>query len=242
MQEPKINYDDPVILKRYHEFLKKYYDRYPKELQEKFPQQMGDDLKSGCIYDIMRQIYCAIGLIPNQLNAYRAYLELLVKYHVITRHLVEIGGGPYFLFAMYVDELQRKLGQGRMTVYDPRLVETKYGNINAIKDYFYEETDVSDIDLLVLIRTCGITKNGSSTLELALERSFEHKIDTFIALCSCYRIDENGFIIEKEEYHKMIIDMVSANTTSRDKVRILKLPDKHIHKDPIISITYDHQK
>lgn len=78
---------------------------------------------------IMNEIYAFLGLLADENNKYKGFVELLKQKYEIGVNAVEIAGGFFPNSAIYIDEEQHTIGRGTITVYDENLVTNKLGNI-----------------------------------------------------------------------------------------------------------------
>lgn len=175
--------------------------------------------KRDILPNILLQIYDELGILPDYMNPYKAFSELISSiYDIRDMNIVEIGGGTIPRLAKRLADMQTR---GTVTVYDPNLyLKNSYPNIKLIKRNFYPITNVDRKDLLVGLLPCG----ASSTI---VRSAIKNNKDFMIALCdSCnfyeyfdgYELDENWpySFIEKAS------SMVEENNLGKLKVKHIK--------------------
>ena len=125
--------------------------------------------------DTMRQIYDELGLIDDDKNAYKAFVDLLKDNFDINRNIIEVGGGVIPSVAKRISSMQ---DTGSVTVYDPKLSKSQKSNDNLIlkKQRFELNTDVSGADMLIGFMPCDAT-------ELLIRKATDNKLDFLVALC-----------------------------------------------------------
>lgn len=132
----------------------------------------------GSLPNILLQIYDELGILPDFMNPYKAFSELINKqFDIKDKNIVEIGGGTIPRLAKRLSDMQNR---GSITVYDPNLyIKKTYPNIKLIKRNFYPISNVDNADLLVGLLPCGASTS-------ILKSSLRHNKDFMIALCdSC---------------------------------------------------------
>ena len=130
---------------------------------------------------ILRQIYAKLGVLTNRENEYYRIFRFLKSNYDLGCNVLEICGGHYPILSEYIDKEQRNISCGTITVYDPKLVVNKLGNVNLVKDKFTKDIDISKYDLIISQSPCGVFQD-------IIDSSIGADKDYFIALCSCVYI------------------------------------------------------
>ena len=128
---------------------------------------------------ICMQIYDELGLLPDSINPYKAFAELINEtFNIKDKNIVEIGGGNIPRLAKRINKMQ---DTGTITVYDPNLYisENKIDNLKLVKRRFSSVTNVSGADLLIGLLPCG----SSSIIVKAATR---YNKDFMITLCDSH--------------------------------------------------------
>lgn len=127
---------------------------------------------------ICLEVYDGLGLLPDSLNPYKAFLKLLDdQFDVKNKNIIEIGGGKIPCLAKRISSIQN---MGCITAYDPNLIEDGiYDNLILRKRRFTSITNVSNADILVGLLPCG----SSSIIVSAAAR---YNKDFMIALCDSH--------------------------------------------------------
>ena len=125
--------------------------------------------------DTMRQIYDELGLIDDDKNAYKAFVDLLKDNFDIDRNIIEVGGGVIPSVAKRISAMQ---DTGCVTVYDPKLSKSQKQQDNLLlkKQRFELNTDVSGADMIIGFMPCDAT-------ELLIRKATDNKLDFLVALC-----------------------------------------------------------
>lgn len=132
----------------------------------------------GDLPNVLLQVYDEIGALPDYMNPYKAFSELInEQYNIEDKNVVEIGGGTIPRLAIRISEMQKR---GTVTVYDPNLyLKKSYPNIKLIKRNFYPISNVDNADLLVGLLPCGASVS-------IVKSAVKHNKDFMVALCdSC---------------------------------------------------------
>lgn len=140
-------------------------------------------MNDGSIYgipNICLQIYDEIGVLPDSINSYKAFAELVDEhFNIKDKNVVEIGGGNIPRLGKRIASMQDK---GTITVYDPNLYikeGEEYPRLTLKKRRFTPMNNVSSADVLIGLLPCG----ASSTI---IKSAIRYKKDFMIALCdSC---------------------------------------------------------
>ena len=171
------------------------------------------------IPNIVLQLYDDLGILPENLNPYKAFTEFLESIHDIKdKHIVEIGGGNIPVLAKRISCMQDK---GTITVYDPNIYLKKkdYPNMKLIKRNFYPISNVDNADILIGLLPCG----ASGTI---VKSAVRHKKDFMIALCDDCNYLEFYDSYNDEDRTLSFIDQtrkaVEDNNLGKLKVKYIK--------------------
>lgn len=149
--------------------------------------------RGGSIYDapkFIRQILAKMGVLTSKENEYRKAFMYLTKKFDLGCDVLELGGGHYPILSEYIDEYQRKIGKGTITVMDPKLVVPKLGNIKLQKGYFDKSTDISKYQLVVAL-------SPDDMFETIVSKCAQQDIEYFVSLCNCITTKYRQKMLEK---------------------------------------------
>lgn len=168
--------------------------------------------------NILLQIYDELGILPDYMNPYKAFSELINKqFDIKDKNIVEIGGGTIPRLAMRLSDMQNR---GSITVYDPNLyIKKTYPNMKLIKRNFYPISNVDYADLLVGLLPCGASAS-------ILKSSIRHDKDFMIALCDSCNFYEyfDGY----EEDSNWPYSFIESATKAVDESNLGKLKVKYL--------------
>ena len=162
----------------FRKYLKEYGQNYSDTFREFIQENFLKLTEPGETPDILFQLYCKFGMIPEEQNIYMGFAKMIGEKYGWNNRILEVGGGYYPIFSKYVDDEQQKSGSGTITVMDPVLVTDKLGKVKLQKQEFSRDMDVSDFELLIGICPCEATKEIISS-------ALFNKKEFFIALCGC---------------------------------------------------------
>ena len=171
---------NPKLQKKFARFKDKYANQYSLEAWEYIENHFFEDIHSNEVPDILMQVYEELGIFPSGGMFYHKHLKLLKQLFPIDGNIVEIGSGRIPAFANLLAKEQMQIGKGTITLYEPLLVEleAKYPNMTLHKEYFNENTDINNSDLVVGIMPCEAT-------ESILANAIKSKKDFYVAMCGC---------------------------------------------------------
>lgn len=172
------------------------------------------------IPNILLQLYDELGLLPDEINAYKAFVELLdSQFDIRNKNVVEIGGGNIPRLGKRIARIQDR---GTVTIYDPNLYmkNTGYSNMKLIKRKFYPISNVDNADVLVGLLPCG----SSSFI---IKSAIKNNKDFMIALCdSCNYLEYfDGYEEDPEwpiNFIKKTSYKVEENNMGKLKVKYMK--------------------
>lgn len=129
------------------------------------------------IPNIMLQVYAELGILPDNMNIYKAFFELVnEQFDIKNKNVVEIGGGTVPVLGKRIALFQDR---GSITIYDPKLYLNScrgFSNMKLIKRNFYPISNVDTVDVLIGLLPCG----ASATI---VKSAIKHNKDFMIALC-----------------------------------------------------------
>lgn len=132
------------------------------------------------IPSVCLQIYDELGVLPDKINCYKAFAELVdEQFNIKDKNVVEIGGGNIPRLGKRIASMQ---DTGTITVFDPNLYKkegVEYPRLTLINRRFTVMNNVSKADVLIGLLPCG----ASSTI---IKSAIKYNKDFMIALCdSC---------------------------------------------------------
>ncbi|MCH5166525.1 MAG: hypothetical protein J1F35_01405 [Erysipelotrichales bacterium] len=168
------------------DFLEEYFYLYSEE--EKYMINsyfLGRAFEDNKPIDIMDEIYQEIGVYDAVTdNIYSDFYNVMTSYLSINQRLLEVGCGILPSFAKMMVKKQRC---GSLIVIDPNVrLERAYG-FAMLRREFNQDFDITDIDLLYGIQTCG------ATLDMIKLANAKNK-DLCLLPCACkhFPYDEAG--------------------------------------------------
>lgn len=183
-------------------FIKRYESKYPEEaIQFLYAKLAHFDLNPGNI-DGINQIYDELGILVEEDNFYKAFVEVLKEKYSFNRPIIEIGGGFFPSLGKQIAKAQLSLKNGTLTVYDPLLIPNKRPGMVLKKCTFEKSYPFTGKELLVGFFPCEAT----STI---IDTSLKHDLDFSIQLCGClhdfrYSTREDYYRALKEEVEKTL--------------------------------------
>lgn len=130
--------------------------------------------------DILMQIYYATGIQPTCGPFYNAHIKKIQELFGLDKNILDIGSGRIPAFASQIASIQRKIGKGTITLYEPLLIHTnpKYPNMTLHKEEFNEDVSIKEFDLVTGILPCEAT-------ETIIASSCKAQKDFYVAMCGC---------------------------------------------------------
>ncbi len=170
---PEITKDE--YRRRVTAFLAEYASAYTSYERDYIERCATVGLNSKSLTDIMRQIYDEVGLLRPEQDIYAGFLEIIEDNFDLDCNIIEVGGG---LIPSLAKRIALKQSKGTITVYDPRLINTKSGQSNLIlnKEYFTKHTPLTGTDLLIGFMPCEATP-------IILDSACKNKVPFAVALC-----------------------------------------------------------
>ena len=174
-----INYTDNAEehVRRLKKLIEENPNMFSKEIQELLIKEFANfDKEFNYTAEILREVYDELGLIPEDLNVYLAFINLLKeKFDIKDKKIIEVGGG-------ILPRLGKRLCESssikNITVYDPELspIIENTDKLVLVRDKFTEKTDVSGADLIIGLMPC-------EAILPIIYNATSHNIDFMIWLC-----------------------------------------------------------
>jgi hypothetical protein len=164
-------------LKRFMMLHKHNYSDHAKEfINENFLFFLNENMAP----DILMQIYYATGIQPNGGPFYNAHINKIQELFGLDKNILDVASGKIPAFASQVASIQRKIGKGTITLYEPMLIhkKPKYPNMTLHKEEFDENISIKEFDLVTGILPCEAT-------EAIIKASCKNQKDFYIAMCGC---------------------------------------------------------
>jgi len=221
-----------LINDKFNIFLEKYSKMYDEETLKYIKQNFFNYIQTDFNGNVLFQVYSELGIYDNEF--YKAHLEKLKENFDIKCNVLDVASGIIPIFGNMLAKEQLKLGKGRVTLYDPKLIlpAAKYSNMRLNKRSFKLDTDVSPYKLITGILPCEIT-------ETIIEAACINQKDFYIALCGCdhfnSKYDEYMFS-DSPPYQEYLIDKAECliQKYNNGKLIIDKLDDKYSFDYPIL--------
>lgn len=217
--------------KNFEDYMEVYGQQYSDYALEYIYNTFGNDLYSGYIQDIMLQIYAEIDLIPEERNIYKGFIDLFKTKYSLDKNILEVGGGYFPAMAKYIDGKQQQERKGSITVYDPRLITNKLGNIRLVNECFTLSTNIDEFDRIIALASCGAT-------EIIIKKANEANIDFFIGLCNCVHFPSEqleNYSENIEVWHNYLFNLARDTMSSEREFAIDYLKPTYGYECPIIS-------
>ena len=130
------------------------------------------------IPNICIQLYDELGILPDEINPYKSFIQLLdEKFNIKDKNVIEVGGGKFPRLGKRIEFMQDK---GTITVYDPNLYiideEKENQKLKLINRRFTPMVNARNADVIVGLLPCG----ASSTI---IKSAVRYQKDFMIALC-----------------------------------------------------------
>ena len=168
-----------------------------------------------------RELYDAAGIIPEDHNIYKAFLDEIIRVHGIEgRHIIEVGGGALPRLA---ERIHLKQKNGSITVYDPRLFIglPDKNNFRLKREIFKRNTPTHNADLLIGLMPC---KGAEALVESAISNS----IDFMVWLCEGgWHGETIDYFETDDEWRATVIQTARYGMKDKNmgKLMIKKLPE-----------------
>lgn len=182
--------------------------------------------------DIINQIIELLGLVSDEKNVHRGFLDLVKKYHSLDQDILEVGSGYYPILSTYISEEQNKLGKGTITAMDPSSIKEDIPGIKVLKKSFSLQTDINPYKLILAYMPC------EATIPLVKKANTSHKPFS-IALCGCVHDFRSCFSEPTSEmYQDYVIDIANSTLEEDAEIVIDRLPERYIIDLPILTKRY----
>jgi hypothetical protein len=219
---PMTIYDKENVYKDFNKFIKKYGALYPDFAKQYILEHFESDINECYRSGVINQVYAEIGILPDEENTYKDFINLMKKKYNIYSNILEIGSGFIPTMAQYIDDEQRSVS-GTITVYDPELIIEKRGNIKLFKNNFTCNDSVNDYDLIIAVAACEASK-------MLIRKANDANKDFMIALCGCVHLPDNYpsyMYYDCSYYHNYMFDIASNNLDSSRELNVDYLDDNY---------------
>ncbi|MBR3210660.1 MAG: hypothetical protein IKF71_01830 [Bacilli bacterium] len=213
--------DKMVIYSKVQRFLEKHKDDYDRfEIQGVLDYAKESNIELIAKTDLIRGIYDELGYIPDDLNIYKIFTEIIDdQFGLNGKRICEVGGGVIPSLAKKIHLKQKK---GNIMVYDPRLSQKERGGRRFLlkREFFHKHTPVEEVDLLIGLMPC----EGSDPL---IENALCHQKDFMIWLCEGGpHGDYFDFYESDDEWLNSTLSRVeySVNKNQMGKLKVLNYP------------------
>lgn len=214
-----------LINNKFNVFLDKYSKMYDEETLEYIKQNFWNYINEDFSGNVLFQVYSELGIYDDKF--YKVHLEEIKKHFDIRCNILDVASGIIPVFGNMLAKEQLKLGKGRVTLYDPKLIlpAAKYPNMSLNKRKFKLDTDIGPYKLVTGILPCEIT-------ETIIESACMNKKDFYIVLCGCdhfnSKYDEYMFA-DALPYQEYLIDRADylVKNYKNGSLVVDKLDDKY---------------
>lgn len=210
-------------------YLSIYEDKYTEEELIFIRKNAKKFYREKIYIDVISQILVALGRHPESNNRYKKYVEFLQLKYGINQDILEVSCGKFPALSKYIDEEQRKCGNGSITAYDPKLVTTSYGNIRLYNKLFDQNIDFGKFSLITAIHP------GEATIPI-IKLANQNDKDFSILTCGCTHFsDRDNFFFTPQklsEWYNYLFELAKENLSSD---RIVEIDYIDGIKNPIIS-------
>ncbi|MGE5455726.1 MAG: hypothetical protein ACM3O4_01285 [Ignavibacteriales bacterium] len=211
-------------------FLSEYGDRYEPDHLEYIIDNFEEFLYERGRPDILNQIYAELDLVEDDNNLYKEHLKVIKRLYGLGIDILEIGGGFFPIFSKYVDEEQRILKAGTITVYDSKLITSRVGNVILKKEEYTKNISLNQYKLIVGIMPCEAT-------ELIIKKANEENKDFYVALCGCRHFPQYNYCYtpSEQEWFNYVYTIAKHSLPSERELDVNYLPESFECHYPIIS-------
>lgn len=211
-------------------FLNMYGDQYESDYLEYIIDNFEEFLTEKRRPDILNQIYTELDLVEDDNNLYKEHLKMIRRLYGLGIDILEIGGGFFPTFSKYVDEEQRVLKSGTITVYDPELVTSSVGNVILKKEEYTNDIPINQYKLVVGIMPCDAT-------ELIIKKANEENKDFYVALCGCRHFPQYNYysVPSEQEWFNYVYEVAKHSLPTERELNVQYLPESFECHYPIIS-------
>lgn len=183
----KVNYLSKRKLKK---FKKDYINLYEDDLKDEINERLLLGFTNN--NDVINQIYCYLEIIPDNINPYKEFINIIKKYFNNRNSILEVGAGYIPIVAKYLEN------QCDMTIMDPKILFQNYAKANIKKESFTLNTNLNKYDLIIGYNPCEATQN-------IIINAIKHKKNFIIATCGCCYLPLNYKERTKENWHRYLI-------------------------------------
>jgi hypothetical protein len=201
------------ITEKFNKYISKYGENYDKSILEFILNNFYKQQNIISRTDVIDQIYSHLKINNNiHDNIYSIYYNMIKNQFNLDINIIEPCCGMFPALAEKIDQYQRKIKQGTITVYDPNLVVNKLGNIKLMAKEINKYTNTKNYDLLISIMPCEAT-------ETVIKNVILNKLDFFIVLCDCdHHLEYKG--LTKEQKYNVIYRYIINNIDSSKELYV----------------------
>lgn len=180
--------NENLCRKSYRE-IKEKVTRFWQENKDKYPQVCQDELWCDILADYncfeipceVSQIYDYLDLLKDENNIYKLFANFYFDYFEdpYNKNIIDIASGCIPASALRLQEgITLNGGQGKVTAYDPWMLDLNFHGLNVKRKEFTEKTGIKKADILTATLPCDAT-------ELIIYRAIEAEKEFLIQLCPC---------------------------------------------------------
>lgn len=169
------------IYEKVTKFWQENKDKYPQWYQHELWEDISKDYNELNVPSEVLQIYDYLDLLKEEINIYK----MVANYYFANfkepydRNILDIASGCIPSTALRLKEgVALNGGKGKVTAYDPFILELKFPGILTNRKIFTEKTRIKKYDLLTATLPCDVT-------ELIIRKAIENEKEFLIQLCPC---------------------------------------------------------
>ena len=168
---------DELITSRIKDSLEQHPEGYDEDTKEALQRSALWGRRTSSTVSELDEIYNYLNLDQKDNNIYQAFADMVTSKFDIDRPIYEIGGGQLPTVGKI---LALKQNQGRVTIYDPKLLFTKTDipNLKLVKKEFTGKEIIESNALMIGYKPCDATIPMTKYIA-------ENDLDFMIALCDC---------------------------------------------------------
>lgn len=214
-------------LKKLEKFLEIYGSMYDKDCIDFIKSFFVNEEISYDVPCIVRQIYSALSLVPEEFDTFQGYLESIKKHFSLDQSILEIGSGRYPALARLIDLEQQKLGKGSITIYDEKLVTSNLGNIIINRQLYKSGCEKNTHSLIIGTSPCEAT-------ELIIKESNRRKTNLYLSLCECIHNFGYKRFFSVSSYHNYLYKLLIDTLEEDAEITVEYLDDRYNWDLPIL--------
>lgn len=204
------------------DFKNKYLDLYPGYLHDEINGKLLLGFTNN--NDLINQIYCYLKLIPEKINPYLGFINILKKHFNLKENkILEVGAGAIPILAFYIYDKYKNI----VNIQDPNVIFSNLIKGNIYKDKFELETDISKYDLIIGFNPCGATEN-------IIKNAIKNHKNFAIALCGCCFLPDDYTNRTPEKWHKYLFNLAKKLGNENYEIKFKSFPKKYQRFEPVI--------